>query len=433
MPKKVIMPALGMAQESGLLLAWLKDEGDIVQQGDPLMEIETDKVTVEIEANASGKLVNVMAQVGEDVPVGEVIAYIMYDSETLADIPQAQQAPADKPTSAPKTEIEASVSISPVAARMLKEHDLAQNDIQTTNGRINKSDVVAYINQQGASTLIKLQPASPKARRLAKEQNYNLQDIKGTGPTGAIITEDILAYTPLEETSQILETLIPTAEQIVTSRSWQVMASRLTTSWQTIPHFYLRRTVNVDKMIAWRESLKTNNLSVTYTDLLVKIVAMALAQHPQLNARMVDNTLYNNPTINVGLAVAVDDGLLVPVIPKANTLGVSAISEQRATLIQKAQSATLQPADLQNGTFTISNLGMLAIDEFSAIVNPPQVAILAVGAMQSKLEMIDDEIKQSTVMTFCLSCDHRAVDGARGAYFLKTLANYIEEPHLMLS
>lgn len=433
MPKAVIMPALGMAQESGLLLAWLKDENEFVEKGEPLIEIETDKITVEVESSATGKLVNVIGKVGEDIPVGEVIAYIMYDGETLADIPQSQKAVVENPTVATILESETGLSVSPVAARMLKEHNLAETDIPASNGRIKKADVEAYLNQTQSITTFRLIPASPKARRLAQEKDYDLNAILGTGPDNAVLTQDVLDYIPRVETPIITAKTVAKRNTIDLSRSWKVMAKRLETSWQTIPHFYLKRHVTVDALIDWRDSLRQTGLTVTYTDLLIKVVAIALAQHPMLNATMNNDTLYRNDEVNVGLAIAVDDGLLVPVIHQADQLGVREISERRAELIQRAQSKSLQPSDVQNGTFTISNLGMYGIDEFSAIVNPPQVAILAVGAIQSHLKMINEEVVETKAMTLSLSCDHRTVDGANGAQFLQTLARYMQDPRLMLS
>lgn len=433
MPKAVIMPALGMAQESGLLLAWLKDENEFVEKGEPLIEIETDKITVEVEANATGKLVNIMGKIGDDIPVGEVIAYIMYDGETFADIPQTKKVIAENPSVATTLEPETMLSVSPVAARMLKEHNLTETDIPASNGRIKKADVEAYLIQTKPMTAFKLIPASPKARRLAQEKGVDLHEILGTGPDNAILTQDVLDFVSQVDTPIATDHTVVNGNTIDVSRSWKVMAKRLETSWQTIPHFYLKRHVNVDALIDWRNSLRQTGLTVTYTDLLVKVVAAALAHHPMLNASMDHDTLYRNDEVNVGLAIAVDDGLLVPVIHQANTLGIGKISERRAELIQRAQSKSLQPSDIQNGTFTISNLGMYGIDEFSAIVNPPQVAILAVGAIQSHLEMINETVVEKRVITLSLSCDHRAVDGANGAQFLQTVARYIQDPRLMLS
>ncbi len=433
MPKAVIMPALGMAQESGLLLAWLKDENESVEKGEPLIEVETDKITVEIEANATGTLVNVMGKVGDDIPVGEVIAYIMYDGETLADIPQSEKSLVESQSNKPVLESEVVLSVSPVAARMIKEHNLAETSIPASNGRIKKADVEAYLNQQQAPKPFRLIPASPKARRLAQEKGYDLRKIMGTGPDNAVLTRDILDYVPNVEAPTVMDNIIATHSTIDVSRSWKLMAKRLQASWQTIPHFYLKRRVNVDALIDWRSSLQELGLQVTYTDLLVKVTAVALSQHPMLNARMEGETLYRNDEVNIGMAIAIDDGLVVPVIHQADQRGIREISERRSELIQRAKSKSLQPSDIQNGTFTISNLGMYGIDEFNAIVNPPQVAILAVGAIQSQLEMINDVVVEKRSMMLSLSCDHRAVDGAIGAQFLQTLARYIQDPRLMLS
>lgn len=433
MPKKVIMPALGMAQESGLLLAWLKDEGAAVQQGDLIMEIETDKITVEIEAPATGKLVSFRANAGDDVPVGEVVAYILYADETLDNLPSIVQAkPVAVQTVSPE-KVANSSGVSPVAARMIAEHNINIADITANGGRITKADVESYLQQPVLETNnYRLHPASPKARRLASEKGYDLTTIVGSGPGSAVLTQDVLDYVMPIAAEQTLEKSAPQA--IETSRLWQVMAKRMTESWRNIPHFYLKRDVVVDALIDWRSMLKQQNIAtVTYTDLLVKTCAMALRQHGRLNAHYQDETILANDTINVGLAIAIDDGLLVPVIHNADRLSVTEIAARRQELVQRANENKLQPVDMADGTFTISNLGMFGINEFSAIVNPPQVAILAVGNIQPRLEMVEGQVTENHIMTLSLSCDHRAVDGARGAQFLQTLAAYMEDPRLMLS
>jgi pyruvate dehydrogenase E2 component (dihydrolipoamide acetyltransferase) len=214
---------------------------------------------------------------------------------------------------------------------------------------------------------------------------------------------------------------------------WRRMAERLTESWQTIPHFYLKRDVSAESLITWRNQLKSRtDTNITFTDLLVKMVAVALKQHPYANGQWNGESVIFNDQINVGLAVAVDEGLIVPVIHNADTLGVTAIAQKRAEIVERAQNKKLQPADLQGGTFTISNLGMYGIDEFNAIVNPPQAAILAVGRIADRAVPADGQVVVRPMLTLSLSCDHRAIDGARGAQFLDTLANLIQDPLAVL-
>ncbi|MDQ7035266.1 MAG: 2-oxo acid dehydrogenase subunit E2 [Anaerolineae bacterium] len=428
------MPALGMAQESGLLLAWLKDEGDSVQQGDLIMEIETDKITVEIEAPVSGTLVSFRANPGDDVPVGEAVAYILYADETLDDLPStAKVEPVAIQITSPE-KVANSSGVSPVAARMIAEHNINIADVATNNGeRITKADVEAYLQTPTLETNhYRLLPASPKARQLASEKGYDLTTIVGSGPGGAVLAQDVLDYMPSTEAEIILEKA--DSQVIKTSRLWQVMAKRMTESWRNVPHFYLKRDVLVDALIDWRSVLKQRNIAtITYTDLLVKTCAMALRQHSRLNGHYQNERILANDAINIGLAIAIDEGLLVPVIHHADKLSVTEIAQRRQELVQRANENKLQPVDMADGTFTISNLGMFGINEFSAIVNPPQVAILAIGNIQPRLEMVEGQVTENHIMTLSLSCDHRAVDGARGAQFLQTLTAYMEDPRLMLS
>lgn len=422
MPTEIIMPALGMAQETGRLIAWLKQEGQSVQRGDILMEIETDKTTVELEAPATGTLTNVTAKAGDDVPVGTVIALILAEGEQAPTLVTSKPAPQQTKASSNSPK-----SATPVAMRVAEAHGVDVNQISSQGKRVTRADVETYLDGMKTPTATRNGRilASPKARRLAKEHGYNLAQISGTGPDGAVIADDVVSFTPIPATTpQIMET---SAAQ--TGTMWRRMAERLTESWQTIPHFYLKREVDATALIAWRKSLLSRSeQKVTFTDLLVKLVAAALKLHPHANGQWNGQTVIFNEQINIGLAVAVDEGLIVPVIHNADALGINAIAKRRKELVERAQNNKLQPNDLQGGTFTISNLGMFGIDEFSAIVNPPQAAILAVGNITDKIIPVDGQALIRPMLILSLSCDHRAVDGARGARFLDTLAKYIAEP-----
>ena len=292
-----------------------------------------------------------------------------------------------------------------------------------TANALDRADVEAYVQQQTVPVGTIL--ASPKARRLAQERNIDLTLIQGTGPDGAVIAENVLSYQPI--VSETIDQSTPS--NIQTGTLWRRMAERLTESWQTIPHFYLKRDVDTQRLGEWRKSLlNRSDIKITFSDLLVKVVALALKQHPYANGQWNGEGVVFNEQINVGLAVAVDEGLLVPVIHDADKLGVMAIAERRQEIVKRAQSGKLKPMDLQGGTFTISNLGMFGIDEFSAIVNPPQAAILAVGKISERIVPVNGEAVVRPMMTLSLSCDHRAIDGARGAQFLDTLANLITDP-----
>lgn len=422
MAKDVIMPALGMAQETGTLIQWLKSAGDSVTKGEPLMEIETDKATVEIEAPASGILSSITAQAGDVIPVGQRIALILAPGE-LESTPSLQPKPA--PVSSPKTDSKPTpVSATPVAARLAAEHNLDITKIKSNGGQIRKEDVLAYLGTQNNPLTFTRVLASPKARRLAQERGVDLKSISGSGPDAAILTNDVL-------TVQVAQ---PPSENLTVSRMWRVMADRLTQAWTTIPHFYLLREVNASRLISWREKVQKNAAEkITYTDLIVKLTAAALKQYPRLNASWINDNIVLNPDVNIGLAVAVDDGLLVPVIHRANEMNLSQLASSRSEIVNRAKSNKLSLDDLSGGTFTISNLGMYGVDAFNAIVNPPQAAILAVSRIADRVVALNGQPAVQPMMTLSLSCDHRVVDGARGAEFLQALAELIEEPLQLLN
>ncbi len=492
MAKEILLPALGMAQESGKIVRWLKLAGTQVNKGEPIVEIETDKATVELEATATGLLTTTAAE-GDDVPVGQVIALIQDAREREQSLKQQALAPstptAPAQASAPASPITPSTpALAPVgsngnrgnggngrsvvqatslATRVAAEYnvDLSQVTPQGKDQRVKMSDVVAYVqgNQTGGQTgqhqaktvtpvlrtgTTRLLMASPKARRLAKEQGKDLNTIRGNGPDGAILAADIVGATsmtpsaPLTPTNNVgapsMPTAMPTTAPITPNTVWRIMAERTTQSWTSTPHFMLTREVNVTRLIAWREQLLKRNRSdqaakVTYTDLLVKTVALILRDHPRLNASWDAGKIVLHPQINVGIAVASDDGLIVPVIHSADSLSIAEIAQRRKDVATRTQSGKIRPDDLTNGTFTISNLGMYGVDAFNAIINAPQAAILAVGRIAERVVPVDGQAQVQPMMVLTLSCDHRVTDGARGAQFLSALAEAIEEPLGLLS
>jgi len=377
MPTNVIMPALELAQETGKVLHWLKAPGDLVRKGESIVEIETDKVTVEIEAPASGILSDVTARAGDVVPVGQAIALIVAPGEAA----------------------------SPLARKVAEqEHSTA-----------------------AAVPAARLAAASPKARRLAAERGRDVSALRGSGPGGAVLAADVA-------TAKLPE--VPPARSVEApgvSTVWRIMAERMTASWTTAPHFYLVREVNVSRLVSWLEKArKQTGAHVTYTDLLVKLIAATISQHPAVNASWKDGAIVRNADINIGLAVAIDDGLVVPVLHRADTLSLAELATRREDLVSRAQAGKLRPPDIQGGGFTISNLGMYGVDAFNAIVNPPQAAILAVGRIADRVVALNGQPAVQPTMVLTLSCDHRALDGARGAQFLGALAELIEEPLALL-
>ena len=450
MATNVIMPALELAQETGKLLRWIKAPGDTVRKGEPIAEIETDKVTMELEAPASGVLSAVTAQEGDVVPVGHTIAQIAAPTEAASPLSPLGRGQGEGPKGeGPKGEgADTRVKASPLARKIAEEHGVDLTRVKTASGKIEKADVLAYVESQrvvavpangGAGHLV---AASPKARRLAAERGIDLRALKGSGPGGAVLTLDVPAAAPSTTgpfTTQPLTTeplTLPSPQRGEgggVGTVWRIMAERMTASWTSAPHFYLVREVNVTRLVAWLATArKQTGAHVTYTDLLVKLVAATLVQHPRVNVSWKEGTLERHADVNVGLAVALEDGLVVPVLHRADTLGLAELVTRREDLVARAQAGKLRPADIQGGVFTISNLGMYGVDAFSAIVNPPQAAILAVGRITDRVVPVDGQPAVQPTMVLTLSCDHRALDGARGAQFLGALADLIEEPLALL-
>jgi pyruvate dehydrogenase E2 component (dihydrolipoamide acetyltransferase) len=386
----VVMPALEMAQETGKLISWLKKEGDSVAKGEPLLEIETDKAVMEIESPADGVLAGVKVQPGAEVPVGRTIAWIV------------------RPGEVPPTDEVATMS-----------------GRKTTAVAAPSDSPAAFVSQsaQPASPAIKI---SPKARRLASERGVNLPDVRGSGPGGEILASDILAVAE----SKAGSSLAPVENGSPISR---LMAERTTQSWTTVPHFFIVRDVDAGALNDARQKLapeieQSLRLKLTHTDLLAALVARVLLKHPRMNASWTGDGVRANAEINIGLAMAVDDGVVAPVLHNADKSKLTEIATQRRDLTERARDGKLRPADIAGGTFTISNLGMFGVDAFTAIIIPPQAAILAVGRISDRVVPIDGRPGIRPMMTLTLSSDHRVVDGARAAKFLQDLVEVIGNP-----
>jgi pyruvate dehydrogenase E2 component (dihydrolipoamide acetyltransferase) len=362
---------------------------------------------------------------------------------------------------------------SPLASRIAAEHRLDLSRVQPSGKRIQKADVLTYLQQQNnqgqqgqppaGDHHPGRTPASPKARRLALEYGVNLAAIKGSGPDGAVLAADVQSSRPVQAvaapelarpspakaaqavepiaqggaTTAGMEEPAATGEEAV-GTIWRVMAERTTQSWMGTPHFYLVREVDAGRLIAWREQVKQRaegaggaggaETKITYTDLLVKVVAAALRRHARVNASWREGKIVLHDEVHIGLAVAIEQGLVVPVIHQADRLNLREIAARRQEAVALAQAGKLRPADLQGGTFTISNLGMYGVDAFNAIINQPQAAILAVGRIAERVVPLHGQPSVQPMMVLTLSCDHRAIDGARGAQFLATVAELVEEP-----
>ena len=396
MATNVIMPALGVAQQTGKLLKWLKTDGQTVTKGEPLMEIETDKATVEIEAAASGILARVSAQAGDEVPVGQTIALIL----TPGEAPPAQQVtPAPAPTLS---------RLPPVVTRDEVRAKIASTPMRTITPAPRAGRILA----------------SPKAKRIAKEQGIELSSLRGSGPEGSILAADVqrVGIGNVAQPASVAPELIPLTQMR------RIVGQRMTQSKQSAPHFYISMDVDMSAVGKLRSQWKErgDGSVPSLNDFILQATAHALKEFPSMNSSFTAQGIQQHSDINIGVAVALDEGLVVPVIRNADRLSLLELAKQSHDLADKAQSKKLFPLDYEGGTFTVSNLGMLGVDSFTAIINPPQAAILAVGRVAPRVVTDGDGIEIKSMMTATLSADHRVVDGASAARFLRQIKHYLE-------
>ncbi len=414
MSVKVLMPKLGLTMTEGKIVRWLKKEGEPVKKGEPLIEIMTEKIVTEVESPGSGILVKIFHSIDAVVPITEVIALIAEEGEDWS-------AAAAEFVHTPSQEMQEKIS----------EKDDHKDD---NSG----SKPVLHLEAQDDKARLKI---SPLARRIAEENGITkveLRSIAGSGPSGRIIKKDILAYS--ERPGK--ETVISPAPQLAGARVEPLsdlrgaIARRMTQSFTSTPHFYLEAEADVLNLIEIRslinESLKKENKSVSINDILVKITATALAKHHNINSSYTESGIIIHDQVNVGVAVALDEGLIVPVIKNAEKKGLREISETGRSLIEKARHGGLALDDITGGTFTLSNLGMFTVDAFTAIINPPEAAILAVGRVIEKPVVYEGEITIRKRVRLTLGLDHRVLDGAQGASFLGEIVELIENPYMLL-
>src|SRR5258708_35598852 len=390
----VVMPALEMAQETGKLIAWRKKEGDSVSKGEPLLEIETDKAVMEVEATADGILAGISGVVGADIPVGQTIAWTV--------------APGEKPPSGNDAATTAP------AARGKTESHVTQS--------------AASASESPATQGVRI---SPKARRLAKELGVDIASVRGSGPDGEILASDVQAAGAAGASSTAAPVKSSSLE--VPTTLGRLMAERTTQSWTTIPHFFVTRDVDASALNSYREKVvgeieREHKIRVTHTDLLVALVARVLLKHPRLNSSWTLEGIRLHDHGNMGVAIAVHDGLVASEIPNAPNASLAEIATHRRDVADRARAGKLRPADIADATFTISNLGMYHVDQFTAIITPPQAAILAVGAIGDRVVAIEGQPAVRPMMTLTLSCDHRAADGARAAMFLNDFSGAVRQP-----
>ena len=409
MATEIRMPQLGLTMEEGTIAKWLKREGDKVSVGDVLLEITTDKLSNEIESEVDGYLLKIVAQEGEDIPVKGLIAIIGEEGEKI-------DLAVDDKIEATKDELK--VELTGIAS---KEED---KSAVTETGRIK---------------------ASPLAKKTAKDLKIDLRELTGTGPGGRIVQRDVLAAAEKKKSQPSIEETIPAPQPVTVtevpgdivkplSNMRKVIGKRMQANKQIAPHVTITTEVNVDKTIALRNKLNAKNLEAkfSYTDILIKMSATALRNYPVMNSSITEDSFIIHDRVNIGVAVALDEGLIVPVIRDADRKGLKAISAETKELIAKARENTLSPDEMNGATFTISNLGNYDVDGFTPVINLPEAAILGVGRIVRKpIVNENDEIVPASMMVLSLSFDHRVVDGATAAEFLKKLKGYLEDPDNM--
>ena len=428
MATEIKLPRLGQGMESGTIVKWLKAEGDTVEKGEPLYELDTDKVTQEVEADASGVLLKIAIASGE-VDVGRTIAVIGEQGEEIPADARAEQGSGDG-AAAEDVDEDPQEEGSSGRAR-------AQERERGRRASAELGEHVAEVRQPSAENGGRIK-ASPLARRIARERGIELTAVAGTGPEGRVVAEDVEraaasggAPTPVValSTAQVDEVEV---EQFTSMR--KTIARRLTEAWEA-PVFQLGITADMGRGLELRKrlvELHADGVKPTISDLLTKICAAALVRHRAVNALYQGDAVELHASANIGIAVAVPKGLVVPVIPGCERKSVAEIAAERAAIVERARTGKLQRSDLEGGTFTISNLGMYGIERFIAVLNPPQAAILAVGAVSDQVVAVDGQPTVRPRLELTLTCDHRAIDGATGAEFLRDVKAFLEEPGLAL-
>ena len=426
MAEVIKMPHMSDTMEEGVIVEWHKKVGDKVESGDILADVETDKATMELESYQEGTLLYIGAKEGEAVPVESVIAILGEEGEDykklLKEIEDEQKGKKKEEPEEGKEEKGREEEEEKTKAKEEKEEEPEKKEEEpkekiATDGRLK---------------------ASPLAKRIADEEGVDISKVKGSGDDGRIIKRDIEKYIEeggAEVAKGLPEIKIPEFvgeekyEEKNVSQMRKTIAKRLAESKYSAPHFYLTSEINMDRVVEAREKLnEIAQIKISYNDIVIKAAAAALRQHPQVNAAWKGDKIRYNKHIHIGMAVAVEEGLIVPVIRFADNKTLTQIAAESKNFAQRAKDKKLQPEDWEGNTFSVSNLGMFDIDEFTAIINPPDACILAIGSIKQVPAVIDGEIKPTHIMKVTLSCDHRVVDGATGARFLQTLKSYLEEP-----
>lgn len=428
--------------EVGTLLQWFKEEGDAVEVGDPLFEIMTDKINIEVESYEEGLLLKKYYQIDEEIPVNAVIGYVGEAGEDVPNEPPLGEEEAgslDRTEETPSSETVESVTeivaaadgdvrATPAARRVAKENDLSLKVISGSGpkGRVHEQDVRVALETN--KILV-----TPLAEKIAQDKGIDLSEVTGSGVRGKIEKADVLAFAD----SQTIEVNTKSAERIKLTGLRKAVANKMLESTRNIPHVTLTSDVDMTKAIDLRKSVlssieKQTGYRVSYTEIIMKATAHALDNHPAVNASLIDSEIIMNKSVNLGLAVAVENGLIVPSVKAVNQKGLATLTEESKTLGKKARDNQLTPQEMTGSTFTISNLGMYAIDGFTPIINPPETAILGVGRIVEKPVALAGAIEIRPMMILSLSFDHRAIDGAPAAAFLTELKKILENPYSLL-
>ncbi len=436
MAEVIRMPRMSDTMTEGTFVEWHKKVGDTVKNGDILAEVETDKATMELENYVKGTLLYIGVEKGKSAQVDQVIAIVGAPGEDFQALLTEEKSKAEEKTESPEKKEETPK----------KEEDNTEKKEEATVEK--KEEEKAEVKQEKSAEIKESDDerikVSPLAKKIAGDKGINLSDVSGSGPEGRIIKKDVENFVPQVTEKEKVEQKIPrmelresfgeeSAEDVPVSQMRKVIAKRLSESMFSAPHFYLTVSINMDAAITSRKALNdVSPVKISFNDLVVKACAMALRQHPNVNSSWMGDTIRINKHINIGVAVAINDGLVVPVIRFADNKSLAQIATETNDLAARAKSRKLQPSEWEGNTFTISNLGMMGIDEFTAIINPPDACILAVGGINQVPIVKNGVIVIGNIMKVTMSCDHRAVDGSVGAKFLQTLKQYLEEPVRML-
>ena len=416
MASKVIMPKLSPTMEEGQIARWLKKEGDKVSMGEPLAEIDTDKATMEMQALTNGVLRKILINEGESVPLGQLIAVIGDPDEDIAAV--LAEAPAAAKKEPEPKKAEPAKAEEPPAPPQPASPPPPTPRAATDNG------------QQGRIADSGRMIVSQLAARMAADSGLDLRSIQGSGPGGRIIKRDIEQALTKPKAAPAVTGIASGYRDEPATQIRQTIAKRLVTSIGPVPHFFLTIDMDMDRAAEMRESIKAldPDLKISVNDIIIKCAAAALIQHPQVNASFQDKFIRYYEHADIGVAVAIEDGLITPVIRGADQKSLSEIATEVRELAERARSKKLKPEEYTGATFSISNLGMFGIDEFTAVINPPEGAILAVGAMTPKPVVRDNQVVVKQMMRVTMSCDHRVIDGATGAKFLQTFKKIMENP-----